>query len=317
MLITADRALLSGLIDYAGLFPPAWLSMADAVAEYRDARASDHGWVLGRFLCPASRLEELAGALMVRLPVGEPPWPVSVILDGEAATAAVLARNFDREMDPAASVMLLEVLLPVAACSTDDPVMAAHEMAPVIAAALSVSPTSTPFFEVTRTTEWRSGIPAALRALASHRDRERRPLGAKLRCGGLERADFPTVEQVVSFMTAARATGVPFKATAGLHHPVRHHDDDLDIMRHGFLNLLVAAALCDAGETGPILSAALEETDELAFSVSPAALRWRDHAVTARAVQQIRTERFASYGSCSFAEPIADLTAMGVLGGVA
>ena len=64
MLITADRALLSGLIDYAGLFPPALLGMADAVAEYRDARASAHGWVLGMFLCPASRLEELAGALM-------------------------------------------------------------------------------------------------------------------------------------------------------------------------------------------------------------------------------------------------------------
>jgi hypothetical protein len=61
--IDARRALLTGLIDDAGLFPPASLSMVDALAGHFAARASEEHWILGRFLCPASRLDELSAAL--------------------------------------------------------------------------------------------------------------------------------------------------------------------------------------------------------------------------------------------------------------
>ena len=55
----ARRALLSRLIDHAALFPPASMSMADALAEDRRARESPESWLLARFVCPASRLHEL------------------------------------------------------------------------------------------------------------------------------------------------------------------------------------------------------------------------------------------------------------------
>src|SRR5436309_1541360 len=51
-------ALMTGLVDYAGLFPPAQLSMADAAANYLQYRASGDAWMLGRFVCPAPRLGE-------------------------------------------------------------------------------------------------------------------------------------------------------------------------------------------------------------------------------------------------------------------
>ncbi len=314
MLVTADRALLGGLVDYAGLFPPAQLGMKEAVDEYREAREGPHAWMLGRFLVPASRLEELAGVLMASMRAAEPAWGISVILDGQAASAAVAARSFDAEMDPAATVTMVEVRLADVACAAPDPVSAAHEMAPTVNAALSVSPTAMPFFEIVRVDGWRTGIPAAVGALASHRERERRPLGAKLRCGGLDPAAFPSIPQIVAFMTACREADVPFKATAGLHHPVRHRDDELGVFRHGFLNLVAAAALCEEGADDGVLAAVLEETDELAFRVSPAALRWHDVTITARAVQALRTGRFASYGSCSFQEPVEGLAALGIVG---
>ena len=52
------RILLRGLIDYAGLFPPASLDMADAVRNYAAYREGEHAWALGRFVVPAARLEE-------------------------------------------------------------------------------------------------------------------------------------------------------------------------------------------------------------------------------------------------------------------
>ena len=54
MLSPSARALLGGVVDYAGLFPPAALSMADAVAEYAAAQRGADAWMLGRFVLPAA-----------------------------------------------------------------------------------------------------------------------------------------------------------------------------------------------------------------------------------------------------------------------
>jgi hypothetical protein len=67
------RALLEGLIDHAALFPPASMTMRDALEEDRAARQSDYAWMVDRFVCPASRLHEIGGLSA----------PVSVVLDGE------------------------------------------------------------------------------------------------------------------------------------------------------------------------------------------------------------------------------------------
>ena len=72
------RALLEGLIDHAALFPPASMTMRDALAEDRAARESEYAWMLDRFVCPASRLGELHSLSA----------PVSVVLDGELPTRA-------------------------------------------------------------------------------------------------------------------------------------------------------------------------------------------------------------------------------------
>jgi hypothetical protein len=72
------RALLERLIDHAALFPPASMSMEDALAEDRAARTSPYAWMLDRFVCPATRLGELDGL----------DAPVSVVLDGELEAPA-------------------------------------------------------------------------------------------------------------------------------------------------------------------------------------------------------------------------------------
>lgn len=49
----ARRALLAGLWDYAGMFPPAELPLGEAVAEWRRIRASDDAWLVNRFVVRA------------------------------------------------------------------------------------------------------------------------------------------------------------------------------------------------------------------------------------------------------------------------
>lgn len=134
------------------------------------------------------------------------------------------------------------------------------------------------FCEVPLDAAWRDTLAAVAEAGAN----------AKLRCGG---ATVPTEEQVAAFVVAARDAGVTWKATAGLHHPVRSDRE------HGFLNLLMAAARAEDGADEAAVRAVLAERD-------PAALR--DAAERPR-------ERFLSIGSCSFSEPVEDLQALGIL----
>jgi hypothetical protein len=117
---------------------------------------------------------------------------------------------------------------------------------------------------------------------------------AKVRCGG---AVVPRIETLAELIEACRRLEVPFKATAGLHHPVRAADE------HGFLNLLAAAVFGDEEE-------ALAEEDPFAFAVTAEAFTWRGRAATADQVARVRAELFTGFGSCSADEPIDGLRAL-------
>jgi hypothetical protein len=129
--------------------------------------------------------------------------------------------------------------------------------------------------------------------------------GAKIRCGG---ASVPPVEAVAAFVAACRDAGVRFKATAGLHHAIRTPE------AHGFLNLLAAAVFAHAdGLDETQLAALLAEEDPAAFAVSADGLEVHGRRAGADVIAAARAELFAAYGSCSFSEPVEDLTALGVL----
>jgi hypothetical protein len=120
---------------------------------------------------------------------------------------------------------------------------------------------------------------------------------AKVRCGG---ASVPSVPALAAFVRRCRELGVPFKATAGLHHPVAGPG------RHGFLNLLAAAAFGDEER-------ALADDDAAAFALGEGRFAWRGHEADAGEIARVRRDVFVSFGSCSVAEPVEDLEALGLL----
>ena len=66
------QALLQGVIDYAGLFPPASLSLDESIRNYARYLREPDRWMLGRFICPAARLSELPPYLDELFAEGEP-----------------------------------------------------------------------------------------------------------------------------------------------------------------------------------------------------------------------------------------------------
>jgi hypothetical protein len=119
---------------------------------------------------------------------------------------------------------------------------------------------------------------------------------------------------VARFVDLCRRSGVPFKATAGLHHPIRHLDRATQIVQHGFLNVVGAAVLsCTAHLDAGTLARMIADDQRTAFHLGPEGFRWRKSVAGPAAIAAARRDLFFAYGSCSFAEPVDDLTALGVL----
>jgi hypothetical protein len=139
---------------------------------------------------------------------------------------------------------------------------------------------------------------------------------AKLRTGGVKPEAIPSVEEVAAFIRACADRRLAFKATAGLHHPVRsmqlltYAPDAPRAAMHGFLNVFLAAAFAWHGlrDIDPILA----ETDVSAFSFGEEA-RWREHTLSAAQICEARKNFAHAFGSCSFEEPIQDLKGLGLL----
>ena len=58
--MSALRALLSEVVDYAGLFPPAALPLPAVIKNYEEYVPSENNWMLARLILPADRLSEFA-----------------------------------------------------------------------------------------------------------------------------------------------------------------------------------------------------------------------------------------------------------------
>jgi hypothetical protein len=301
---TSTRALPAAeqafgrLIDFAGLFPPAAQSMPEALRTYAEARAGTHAWMLGRFIVPASRIGELREALAAD-PMRE-VLELSVIADEPPAEIAAQRARGDRIRIGALEVPLRR--LAAADATYDDPIAALGDA--VRDAGLRV-----PLFaDLPRDERFDELLPGAMAAFARH------GIGAKLRCGGLSAQAFPAVAQVAAFVRAACDARVPFKATAGLHHPVRRRDAATGFVMHGFLNVLAAALFVPALSPHELTAVIAEETPE-AFALDEGSLRWREVHAGVEEIARMRKRRFAGYGSCSFAEPVDDLIALRMLPG--
>lgn len=283
--MNAIAVALEGLIDYAGLYPPAALDMRAAVENYLAYRGQPHGFALGRFIVDASRLDELRAVAGDRVQ----SMPLSVLTSTEAEPQMIAharSRGF--------SIESVEI-------KCDEPLTIARMTE-------RLPPDLEHYFEI----QLHSGCSGAIDAVASVGAR------AKLRMGGVVPEAFPPSKPVVNKLQLLIDRRVAFKATAGLHHPIRsrhpvtYAPDSPVALMHGFVNLLCAASMLQFGGDGHQAAAVLEEPEPDAFRATPGAIAWRDVSWSAEQLREVR-KCFRSFGSCSFTEPIRDLEALGWL----
>jgi hypothetical protein len=304
------RALFEHILDYAGLFPPAKLPLAEALRHYAEHAVGTRQWLLGRFVCPAARLGELteqARALGI-----DASLSVTVLGQGGTTADEFLAQL---ERDLAAIEQFRQAWWPAVAEVLEVP-LPSGDTADVLGRAAGLVRTAQlrTFFEVPVAADWTERVRASCQALAALPGASDAMLGLKVRCGGLTAEAFPSNEALAAFMVRCRDARLPWKATAGLHHPLRFWDEQFQVLMHGFLNVFGAGVLSYAHPlTEAQLCEILRDREGTQFWFQNDRFGWRQWGCTLREVKDLRRRWLPSFGSCSIDEPIADLVALGMI----
>jgi hypothetical protein len=284
--------------------------MAEAVRAYARYLQSDDRWMLGRFVVPAARLDELdaaASALTADGPA-DMPWRISAIVganlasDGDAI-ARFNARSMSSPTAPARISTAKVDTIEIRVGSVDEVARLAARM-PLVERL---------WFEVSLG----PALPAILDAIATMQ------AGAKLRTGGLTEDAIPRSDAVARFLLGCARAGVPYKATAGLHHatrgryPLTYEQGSPSATMHGFLNLFLAGVLAHQlwkqgvgnAEALAAVTALLDEEHDTAFLWRADSVEWRGFEFSLGEIEQVREQGPRSFGSCSFEEPVATVRA--------
>ncbi|HRI43282.1 MAG TPA: hypothetical protein PLL78_05150 [Fimbriimonadaceae bacterium] len=285
------RLLLEGVIDYAGLFPPASLSMEKAIEEYRSTLEGPEAWLVDRFVCPISRLEEMC-AILRATPPGE-PWRISALGSDLASFRAEFQTIEGLE---AASGSLIEVeAFEAKAGGLVDSSAVRH---------LANAGFDDAYIEIALGDAMLDDLMVLAQA---------ETVGAKVRTGGVEPSEVPTPSDLAVFMQECINLDLTFKMTAGLHHPNRRTDARTGVTMHGFLNVLVAGSLAYVHDLSRAeIEKIVASEDPSDFWFSPGGLGWRDFEASNEEIGDFR-DLFRSFGSCSVREPVDDLAELGLL----
>ncbi len=286
--MTSLRTLLAGAVDYAGLYPPAGLDMAAAVANYAGYRISDASWMLGRLVLPIAALSAFEEALVAFDESAGWGWRLSAVLGDDVSTDIERVHAFNDAHRGGVQIDSVEARLSAPASIA----RAAGAAAERLMLFVEVPATGDPSSIISAIGEWGGN--------------------AKIRTGGTTTDAFPSAAFIARFIRRCVENRVPFKATAGLHHPLRaeyrltYQPDAPRGMMFGYLNVFVAGGFAAAGMGERDLTRVLEEADPKAFAADAQRIAWRNETMS---LEQLRDARrvVRSFGSCSFREPVDEL----------
>ena len=285
------RVLLAEIVDYAGLFPPAQLSMKEAVINFAHYKNSDYKWMLGRFIVPVARLEEfLESARGFVSEDAEDVWHLSVLASEDIYETVAKVQDFNEKNAPSIVCDAVEVKANTSSLIREISNATLPNLATYVELPLD------------------ENLADLVSTLAIS------DLRGKIRTGGVTPEAFPTAREIIRFVRACLAANVPFKATAGLHHPLRcrkpltYEPNAETGAMNGFLNLFLAAGFARGNLSASVLEELMHDGLADNFEFAENGVMWRrEHFLSVEQLSLLRRRNIISFGSCSFVEPIEDL----------
>jgi hypothetical protein len=282
---------LTAFVDDAAIFPPGNAPLEQAVADHVDHCDEEYADLVGGFVVSDVKVADLAACLPEV--AGSTELGVSLVVTGGAGAIEPAVTWVSRS--EGLSLRAVEFAL-------RDEEDLAHNAQRLVQVVDSLGDqlddvtvyAEPPMLRGAPTHGWL----AALDELAA------REIHLKFRTGGATEDLFPTVSQLAVCLEAALDRELPFKCTAGLHHAVRHRDEQTGFEHHGFLNVLLATRASLDGAAPDDVAEVLAQTDGSALA----------DRLSADPDEAARTRRwFTSFGSCSVLDAHEDLVDLGLL----
>ena len=325
---------MDGLIDYAGLFPPAKLSLEEAINEYISHFSDQKKWMLGRFIIPISQLNDLEKFIpkfndigILRLSVLSVQSNSDKEFLEQTKKEISIINEYRRKHVGKVAIEVIETKLPSQ--------LPSKEVMTNIVKLLNSNDLEhyhefpeLPYVGINYATnedegDWDEKITPTIKMISKLKS-----TGIKLRCGGIVKEAFPSVEQVAAMIQNCSIYQVPLKFTAGLHHPIRHHSGEYGTEMHGFINMFSASAFASTFPKPDneqekfrmfiLLSHMIDCQNESDFDFTDDKMTWkvgddRDSRfeISKETIEQSRENTAISFGSCSFQEPMDDLKQLG------
>ncbi len=292
---TAFTNFMTGLIDYAGMFPPADLDVAEAVKKYAGYLAGNNGWMLGRCIIPITQVPHVVDRPGFRFSVIVSPETVQEELNQlnrfKGCVEMVETRVAEESASPSRCrerIRLLRTNLSAIGLQDAQLFVEAENVA---AAALAIVAVNT----------------------STSRKETSTHVGYKLRCGGLKAPSTPSPLKVAEAISTCCNHDIPIKFTAGMHHPLSSHSPETGNLQYGFINIVAAALLAWSEKISPneVVECVCDKTiDDFHFARDH--FSWRNKVISAGEIERLRRSSVVSFGSCSFSEPIEGLIAFGL-----
>ncbi|WP_409271425.1 hypothetical protein V1499_18295 [Neobacillus sp. SCS-31] len=307
------ESFMRGLIDYAGLFPPARLPLEEALDNFVSYRQSADSWMLGKFILPFDSLEELV-ELFPNLPPGT-YLPLSLTRRNcgqlydfyeRFCKELQIIEDFNWKHGHLAEIIMFEIPLPQGIPNKNEL---------LLLASLGQAANIKLFLEIMVSDQenWEQQLIQTLDVFAQTNSLVSSALGVKFRTGGLEAKMFPSPEKLSAFLYHCAERRLQIKFTAGLHHPVRMFRHEVGTKMHGFVNVFTAGLFAYAHQLNKeALTELLKDESPENFCFQPEQLSWKNNQITVQDIRRSRKHLF-SYGSCSFDEPRDELRELHIL----
>jgi hypothetical protein len=288
---------MTNLIDYAGLFPPAGLDIETVLGNYAGYLEGKNGWMLGGCIVPVRQLHRVALHAGFRCSV--------IVSPGLPQDELDQLSSFTGSSSFTSSITMVETRLSEIA---NFPNRCLNHLLH-----LQTRLTQAGLQDVQLFVEADNVAPIASQIASFNLSNSGgggwiKKVGYKLRCGGLIKKDFPAPEKVADTIRICCEHEIPIKFTAGMHQPLRNHSTELNVMQHGFINILGATLLYWSGNLSKseILECLLDKNSQ-DFRFTEEKFSWKDKSILATEINQLRKSSVKSFGSCSFAEPVEGL----------
>lgn len=313
------KVFLDKIIDYAGTYPPANLDLKTAFNNYLEyIKDSPYKWMLSKFVCSSSNLNELDKIIRDNKIAIEKPVTFTIIGSSSVHSSefldslnrdAELMKTFANKYSKFVNLGAYEVRLPADIFSMkgdnvlfDFIKLASGQLGKILGGTIPV------FFE-SKPDDNLSSLAQAIESFNASGGKA----GYKLRTGGVEASAFPLPQKIAYAFKTCRDFKIPMKCTAGLHHPVTHYDESVKTKMYGFINIFGAGVLhCCHELNADVLIEILTDENAGNFKFTDNAFHWKNLYVLMSKVKDARKEFILSFGSCSFDEPVEDLKSLGL-----